>query len=98
MSFRVLPHSSDLSQHGHATGCHPLLSPPGFIPGPHRFPWSFKTPFISRDQGRTSVDYKTISFVDRKFFAGREQQEKERVPLNCALAGNPRGQESDPCL
>jgi len=53
-------------------------------------PWSSKTPSTSRDRSWTSLDYKTTSFVDRKFFAGCEQQEKERVPLNCALAGNPR--------
>lgn len=33
--------------------------------------------------------------VGRKFFAGREQQEKEKVFLKCKLVGNPLGKESD---
>lgn len=33
--------------------------------------------------------------VGRKFFAGREQQEKEKIFLKCKLVGNPLGEESD---
>lgn len=47
-------------------------------------------------QLRTRIfDYKTISLVRRKFFGGREQQEKEKIFLKCKLVGNPLGKESD---
>lgn len=55
-----------------------LHSLAGFTLSPHRFPRSSKIPSPSRHRGWRSLDYKTISFVDRKFFAGCEQQEKRK--------------------
>lgn len=69
--------------------CHSLLSSASTIFRLH-FPGPSKPLSQPRTGDEHQVDYKTISFVDRKFFAGREQQKKERTPLNCELAGNPR--------
>lgn len=51
--------------------------------------------FLQANVSGSIFDYKTISLVGRKFFAGREQQEKEKIFLKCKLVGNPLGKESD---
>lgn len=54
--------------------------PPAASPAPPASSLHFPSNPLSypRTGAEHRVDYKTISFVDRKFFAGREQQEKEK--------------------